>query len=251
MTSKSTLTFLSMFLLLCGSYSSFAQEGKQYRIGVFPFGGQFHSLSTGDQTERLARGLQESIQRDRALTLAYSYSDDLLSEPRIKKRERLWVGAEARKKPNLNVVYALARERELDGVVMYWGRESLGSGQGLPVWVYLVDIAQRRVYMSKGTTKESDVRKMTKRVFADFVKDRPQARLAKASETPQTVVAKRTISIPGDVTLAGGTFVFVELIENINTKYSNAGELVYLSVTADVKVGDKVVIPRGRWSKRR
>ncbi len=169
MTSKSTLTFLSMFLLLCGSYSSFAQEGKQYRIGVFPCGGVFYS----DVEERIARSLQTSIQRDPASTLAYSYYDDLLSEPRIKNRERLWVGGEVRKKPNLDVVYALARERGLDGVVMCWGKFSGNfKADSHPLDLYLVDVAQRKVYQGKTTTKESDVRKMAKRVIADFIKGR-------------------------------------------------------------------------------
>ena len=95
MMGKSTLTFLSMFLLLGGPYSSFAQEGKQYRIGVFPCGGVFYS----NVEERIARSLQTSIQRDPASTLVYSYYDDLLSEPRIKNRERLWVGARSGKNP--------------------------------------------------------------------------------------------------------------------------------------------------------
>ncbi len=162
-------------------YSSFAEEGEQasrsarYRIGIFPGGGKFGWLADAGLEERVARTLQTSIQRDRALTLVYSYYDDVLNEPRIKNRDRLWVGGAVQKKPNLELVYQLARERAVDGVVMYWGKRretSWASGTPNPLWVYLIDVERRQVYRQKGTTKASTVRTLTKRVFADFIKGR-------------------------------------------------------------------------------
>ena len=256
MMSKRTITLLALLLLVGGPYASFAQQDQQatpatpYRIGIFPGGGKFGSGTLADMDQQAVRILQINIKKNPALVLAYSHYDDVLNEPRIKNRDRLWVGGQVQKKPNAEVVYRLARERGLDGVVMYWGRSSgLAYRTSRPIDLYLIDVAERKVYMSEGTTKDSDVRKMTKRVIADFVKHRPQARLAKIGEAVQPIVAKQTIPIPGGVTLVRGTLVPVELIENINTKYSNARELVYLSVTADVRVGDNVAIPTGALVK--
>ncbi len=419
MASKYVFTFLSVFLLLCGAYSSFAQEGKQYQIALFPCGGEYYD----SLEQQITRTLQTNIQTDRSSTLVYSHYDNQLNEPRIKSPNRLWVGGEIRKRPDLDLVYALARERGFDGVVMCWGKvgpTSWTTRRPHPVWVYLIDVAQRKVYSQKGTSKEKEVKKITNQVFADFVKGRPtvvQAKTAetmqpesltggdqqtdhftpyriglfpvsgkmsrqlarslvasfkknptlvftysyyndalnepriknrdrlwagsevekkpnlelvyalarereldgvimmsgkgvdasfgkanlqkpitfylidvaqhkvyrgqvtkeaqveriakrivgdfvkgrpkvvqaKTSETPQTVVAKGAptpiISTPGGIELARGTLVPVELIENINTTYTNTRELVYLSVTADVKVSDKVAIPRGALVK--
>ncbi len=162
-------------------YSSFAEEGEQasrsarYRIGIFPGGGRFGWIADVGLEERVARTLQTSIQRNRALTLVYSYYDDVLNEPRIKNPERLWVGGAVQKKPNLELVYQLARERAVDGVVMYWGKQlgtSFASGMPNPLWVYLIDVERRQVYHLKGTSKASTVSKLTKRVFADFIKGR-------------------------------------------------------------------------------
>ena len=54
-----------------------------------------------------------------------------------------------------------------------------------------------------------------------------------------------TLTYAETVTLVGGTTVPVELTENINSRYNSTGELVYLRVTEDIKVGDKVAIPKG------
>ncbi len=144
-----------------------------YRMAIFPAGGKFGWSADAGLEERVARTLQTSIQEDRALVLAYSYYDDVLNEPRIKNPERLWVGGEVRKKPNLDVVYRLAREHAVDGVVMCWGGQlgtSWATGTPDPLWVYLIDVERRQVYRREGTTKENSVRKLTKQVFADFMK---------------------------------------------------------------------------------
>ncbi len=49
--------------------------------------------------------------------------------------------------------------------------------------------------------------------------------------------------------LEGGTVVPVVLTENINSKYNTTGALVYLRVTEDIKVGNKVAIPKGALVK--
>ncbi len=162
-----------------------ASGSARYRIGVFPCGGNFGEGYQGALEERVARVLQTSIQRNRALTLVYSYYDDVLSEPRIKNRDRLWVGGQVRKRPNAEVVYGLARERELDGVVTCWGHSlpsSYYTESPQLMWVYLIDVAERKVYRKKGTTKKSDVDKLTRNVVAQFLADRPQVTQTKAEK---------------------------------------------------------------------
>ncbi len=183
MMGKHTITLLSLVLLLGGPYPTFAQEDQQtnrstpYRLGVFPaggcFGGSIYNCKSPDN--KILRVVQVNIKKDRALTLVYSYYDDLLHEPRIKNRDRLWVGGQVKKKPNAEVVYTLARERELDGVVTCWGHSlpsSYYTESPQLMWVYLIDVERRQVYHRKGTTKASTVRTLTKRVFADFIKGR-------------------------------------------------------------------------------
>ena len=60
------------------------------------------------------------------MALAYSDYDDVWNEPRIKNPKRLWV--RSRKKPNLDVLYTIGRERDLDGIVMVWGGAALVGG---------------------------------------------------------------------------------------------------------------------------
>ena len=63
------------------------------------------------------------------------------------------------------------------------------------MWVYLIDVERRQVYRQKGTTKASSVRTLTQRVFADFMKDRPQVMQAKAAEAIEPVASKRQEAI--------------------------------------------------------
>ena len=278
MMGKRTITLLALLLLVGGPYASFAQQDQQatpatpFRIGIFPGGGEFDS-STGDGgvEERVARVLQTNIKENPALVLAYSYYDKVLNEPRIKNRGRLWVGGQLQKKPNTEVVYRLARERGLDGVVMCWGVQQANpwtTAKPNPMWVYLIDVERRQVDHRKGTAKKSDVDKLTRNVLAQFLAERPQVVLAKATPfepatvaptpaptkkvvTPAPTVAQvvPAATTPGTVTLIGGTTVPVVLTENINSKYNTTGALVYLRVTEDIKVGDKVAIPKGALVK--
>lgn len=96
---------------------AFARPGQaeSYRIAIFPFAGHFQQ-STDAET---ADSLEARIRGDPALALAYSDYDDVWNEPRIKNPKRLWV--RSRKKPNLDVLYTIGRERDLDGIVMVWG----------------------------------------------------------------------------------------------------------------------------------
>jgi len=178
-------------------YSSFAQEGEQasrsarYRIGIFPGGGRFGWIADVGLEERVARTLQTSIQRNRALTLVYSYYDDVLNEPRIKNRDRLWVGGQVKKKPNLELVYALARERELDGVVMMMS--GITTLHGTSVDLYLIDVERRQVYRRKGTTKKSSMDKLSRKLVAQFLADRPHVVLAKATPSEPTTVTPTAV----------------------------------------------------------
>ena len=177
---KRTITLLSLFFLAGASHSSFAQQDQQatpattYQIGIFPFGGRFVTTHTGDQTEQIVRNLYFGIQRDGNLNVAYSYYDDAWNEPRIRKPDRLWIGGEVRKKPNQEIVYRLARERGLDGVVMCWGRPPRLD-------IYLIDVAKRKVYHKKGTTKKRDIDKLTRKLVAQFL-GRPEVVPTKAGK---------------------------------------------------------------------
>ncbi len=125
-----------------------ASRATPYRIGVFPCGGNFGSGAYNLRDDQVARVLQTNIKKNPAL-------------------------GEARKKPNQEVVYRLARERGLDGVVMCWTRSSgFNYSTSRRIDLYLIDVERRQVYRQKGTTKASTVRTLTKRVFADFIKGR-------------------------------------------------------------------------------
>ncbi len=101
MMGKRTITLLALFLLAGGPYWSFAQQDEQasrstpYRIGIFPCGGRF----TSNVEQQIALVLQTNNQKDRGLTQTYSHYDDVLNEPRIKNRDRLWMGGWSGKSP--------------------------------------------------------------------------------------------------------------------------------------------------------
>ncbi len=124
----------------------------------------------------------------------------------IKNRDRLWVGGEVGKKPNAEVVSRLARERGLDGVVMYWGRSSaFAYPTSRPIDLYLVDVERRQVYWKKGATKESDLDQLTRQVVAQFLADRPQVMQAKTAEAIEPVASKRQEVISPLTEAEGGT----------------------------------------------
>ena len=85
-----------------------------YRVGIFPCEGEFGHAGT--EWDRVINYLHATVQREPALMLAYSPYDAAYSEPPIRKPERLWTGT----KPDLGLVYALGRERQVDAVVMCW-----------------------------------------------------------------------------------------------------------------------------------
>lgn len=144
-------------------------QAGSYRIAIFPFAGHFQQ-STDAET---ADSLEARIQREPVLALAYSDYGSALNEPRIKNPKRLWVGSAIRKKPNLDVLYTIGRERDLDGIVMVWGGGLNWGYRGterMPITLYLIDVDRRQVYRRKGTV--GTVKKMTGQVFADFIKGR-------------------------------------------------------------------------------
>ena len=141
-----------------------------YRIAIFPFAGYFQQ-STDAET---ADSLETRIQREPALAFVYSDYDSGLNEPRIKNPRRLWV--RSREKLNLDVLYTIGRERDLNGIVMVSGAgtgglawASLGT-ERMPITLYLIDVDRRQVYRRKGTV--GTVKKMSGQVFADFIKGR-------------------------------------------------------------------------------
>lgn len=151
-----------------------------YRVAIFPFVGKIVSSTfTGGQMVdvQAADIVQVRIQRESALALAYSHYDDRYNEPPIENPKRLWVGGANQKKPNLDVLYTIGRERGLDGIVMVRGDGgglpyyALGT-ERMPITLYLIDVDRRQVYRRKGTV--GTVRKMSKRVFAEFIKERAE-----------------------------------------------------------------------------
>ncbi len=234
-----------------------ASRATPYRIGIFPCGGDFGSGAYSPRDQQVARVLQTNIEKNRALVLAYSHYDDVLNEPRIKNRDRLWVGGAVQKKPWAEVVYRLARERGLDGVVMCWGRSSgVAYPNSRALDLYLIDVERRQVYRQKGTTKKNDVDKLTRTVLAQFLAGRPQVVLAKAtSSQPTTVtptpppkqkVVSPTVATAGakSVTLTAGTTLTIELAENLHSEFNNYGEIVLMKTTEDIRVDGQTAISR-------
>ncbi len=194
-------TTLLLFLLAQAMPAAFAQQDESatratpYRIGIFPGGGEFPSsgsLLHEQSAEQVARSMQASIENDRASVLAYSYYDDKINEPQIKKPSKLWV----RKKPNLEVVVRLAQERRLDGVVMYsgiLGHSTWYTKQPNPIWVYVIDIERGQVYREKGKNKDSSLTKLANKMLAAFVAGRGKkldVASISAEETPAQVQEK-------------------------------------------------------------
>lgn len=143
-----------------------------YRVGIFPCEGGFFA---GTEWDRVIDSLHATVQREPALMLAYSHYDDAYNEPLIKNPDSLWT---ASAKPNPGLVYTLGRERQLDAVVMCWMKfEGVphsawpGWGDELSLKLYVIDVKQNKVYRRSGTSQ--DVRKITKKVFAQFLKARP------------------------------------------------------------------------------
>ncbi len=166
---------------------------RPYRIGIFPAAGDFGYGNRGTQEEQTADLLRAQVRTSGPFVLAYSYYHDDLSEPKIKARDRVWVDAGIRKKPNLDQIYRLARERNLSAVVMAWGDSpdtwgAPGGGTdspGNPVFLYMVDVQRQGVNRRKGTF--ADVRRMSQQVFADFLKNRSQVLQAQATPPPTTL----------------------------------------------------------------
>jgi hypothetical protein len=169
------------------SIASVGAEGdRPYRIGIFPAAGNFGVENRSTQEKRSADILRAIIGAKEEFVLSYSDYHAELREPRIKGGDRVWTDDVIRKKPKLDEVSRLARERDLDAVVMAWGDTPGGWGVGFsgddsrnPVFMYLVDVEQRKVYRRKGTF--ADVRRMGELVFADFLKNRPEVVRAKAT----------------------------------------------------------------------
>ncbi len=177
------------------SRTSQPPRATPYRIGIFPGAGEFPSsgsLLHEQSEEQVARSVQASIENNRASVLAYSYYDDVLNEPRIKKPGKLWV----RKKPNLDLVVRLARERRLDGVVMYSGILAFSTWytkQPNPIWVYVIDIERGQVYREKGKNKDSSLTKLADKMLTAFVEGRGEkldVASISAEETPAQVEEK-------------------------------------------------------------
>jgi hypothetical protein len=165
---------------------------RPYKIGIFPAAGDFGHLNRGTQEEQTADLLRKQIKTSGQFVLAYSYYHDYLSEPKIKAPDKVWADAGFRKKPNLDQIYRLARERNLSAVVMAWGDAPDTYGVGYdsespsnPVFLYIVDVQRQGVNRRKGTF--ADVRRMSQQVFADFLKNRSQVLQAQATPPPTTL----------------------------------------------------------------
>lgn len=195
---------LSFFLFASAPTTSFSQGSKDavsspYRIGIFPFGGD--PGQAVHEEDRIARHLHASIQKNPALILAYCHYDNVLNEPPISNPGRLWVGSAVVKKPNMELVYAMARERNLDGIVMGWMAGEMqwnpaepGAFDQVPIELYMIDVARRKLHHREGLSTKA--KKMTKQVFADFLKGRPEVVQATTAETVPSVAVKKEPARP-------------------------------------------------------
>jgi hypothetical protein len=152
-----------------------AGRSAPYKIAVFPFAGQFGGNSSWHREYKVAELLQVRIQQDPLLELAYSYYDDALNYPRIADRDRPWHGP----KPNVDLVYQMASERSVDAVVMafgdfidFWSNGGWGgpSGFAVPVRIYVVDVARRKVYFEKGTAESESVKEKVDALLSQFLR---------------------------------------------------------------------------------
>lgn len=160
---------------------AYAISSETYKIAVFPAGGHFGHKK---RPNRIADILHASIQTDSALSLSYSYYDELFNDPPIHDPARLWVGSINSKEPNVELVYTMGQERNVDGIVMYAAGRTRSRavetfGEPIPVNFYMIDVDRRQVYRRKGT--HLDVKKMTKEVFADFIRGRSEASQSKSN----------------------------------------------------------------------
>jgi hypothetical protein len=154
------------------------QEGTPYKIAILQASGCFindGSAGCGPLGEtEAAQTLAARISRDPALVLAYSHYDKTRNKPSIGKAGRFWTGGATRKKPNLNAVYALAKERNWDGVLMYWGNGDFIGGNypatHVPVQFYMIDATHRQVRIYKGMT--DTVEKVADQALSKFVAGR-------------------------------------------------------------------------------
>jgi hypothetical protein len=159
---------------------------KHYKIGIFPAAGNFGQENRGTQEERSADILREEIGQASALELTYSFYHSELNVPAIRVQGSVWAYDGNDEKPKVSAIRELGRERNLDGVVLAFGDTPGGWGFGLggenpqnPVTLYMVNTKTGQVYLRKGTF--ADVHHMAEEVFADFLKNRPEAVRAKAA----------------------------------------------------------------------
>jgi hypothetical protein len=155
-----------------------AQKGASstpYKIAILPGSGCFiNDGSAGCSTageEAGALALAAHINQDPTLVLVYSYYDKTRNKPSVGDTTRFWTGGAVRKKPKLSAVYALAKERNWDGIFMYWGNGAFAGGtysaQHVPVEFYMIDVAQRQVRMYEGMT--DTVEKVAEQALSRFL----------------------------------------------------------------------------------
>ena len=140
------------------------------KIALFPFAGQFGGNSNWHREYKVAELLQVRIQQDPSLELAYSYYDDVLNYPRIADRDRPWRGP----KPNIDLVYEMALKRNVDAVVMAFGEyiddNVVSRGVDVDIRIYVFDVAQRKVYVEKGTTDAGSVKQVANSLLSQFLR---------------------------------------------------------------------------------
>jgi hypothetical protein len=235
-----------------------------YKIAILQASGCFindGSAGCGPAGEtETAQTLAARINQDPALVLAYSYYDKTRNRPPVSKASRLWTGSEVRKKPNLKTVYALAKERNWDGIFMYWGNGDFIGGNypasHVPVEFYMIDVAQRQIRTYKGMT--DTVEKVAEQALSKYLASAKPKVVATApapvtrpspptrAATPPALTMRAPVATaPGRVTLSAGTSVPVELMESVNSELNQVGDTVALRVTEDFYVDDRLVIQKG------
>ncbi len=143
-----------------------------YKIAIFSIE---NDRGNSGRNTRISDDVTNFIRSDSSFTLVYSFYSDGYSRDRVPKTDKLWVGGAVRKKPNLALLYAIARKLGVDGVVMAF-HEGYGLGspdaEGWTLELYLIGVDRQQVHYRKGRMR--DTRTLIRGVFADFAKSRPQ-----------------------------------------------------------------------------
>jgi hypothetical protein len=168
---------------------------KRYKIGIFPATGNFGMENRGTQENQSADIIRATISQNSVLDLRYSAYHSGLNMPQISAGS-VWDYRGNRQEPRISAIRKLARERNLDAVVLARGDTpgGWGFGGGLedprnPVSLYLIIIETGRVFKRKGTF--ADVGRMAEQLLAGLLATHPTV----VATTPQIKKGVKAVSV--------------------------------------------------------